>query len=102
MTEIDHGELQDALAWIRDEYQDTYPEWLRFAADADSVRMEHDYGARRFQDPEVHFPIVRWRRKYDLDDIQRLADDEAEPMREYHLRTLIELYRQEQPSRSKV
>jgi hypothetical protein len=102
MTEIDRDELGNALAWIREEYGDTYPEWCRFAADADSVRMDLDGGSRRFQDPEVHFPLVRWRKPYGVDELRRLVDDETEPMQEYHLRALIELHHRETATRSKV
>lgn len=51
--------LSDALETIRDEYGDTYPEWLRFANDASEHAREQGLDVD-FGPPRVHFPIVRY------------------------------------------
>lgn len=52
--------LDDALDVILDEYGDTYPEWGRFAHDAQAHADANGY-ATEWGDPHVHMSVVRYR-----------------------------------------
>lgn len=52
-------QLQSALEAIRDEYEDSYDEWLRFSNDLTSYAKERDIQAD-FYPPDIHMPIVRY------------------------------------------
>jgi hypothetical protein len=92
--DTDRDELQDALAWIRDKYGDSYPEWLRFAADMDEARDQYGIKCASWHSPECHMPVVRWT-GYEAPDLVRECDRDGSDLSRNHLRLLIERYRGE-------
>lgn len=82
-------QIADALAWVREEYDNSFPEWRRFAADADEHRPADCRPT--FQTPDVHMLFVRWR-SYGVETLTRSAGKINGDIMPGHLWAVVELY----------
>lgn len=77
-------ELQEELDRIRGEYDDSYPDWLRFAGDATDHAEEHGIPVS-FYGPNEHMPVVR----YQKITAEQLVSASFEEITDDHLRALV-------------
>jgi hypothetical protein len=80
----DEETVNEALAVMHEEYDNTYPEWIRAVADLKRYAASVGIDASDFADGHVHFPVVRWR-KYDANALRADAN-----VTEDHIKTVVQ------------